>query len=116
MRLRIALSLPLLALMLPLTVAAQTAGQGAVQPGQPGWREYSPSQRYQALKNYQQHNKLPDDRREKVEQNYERWRAMPESERERMRKNYQRFQKLPPDQRHKLTERYRNQPKHPPGP
>lgn len=88
-------------------VSASAAPQRLAQ----NWHEYSPSERYKALRNYRSYEALPNDRREKVERNYQRWQAMPEPERERMRKNYQRYQQLRPEQRNRLKQRYLDQPK-----
>ena len=77
-----------------------------------GWREYSPRERYDALRNYRNYEALPNDRRENVERNYQRWQAMPPQERDRIRQNYQRYQQLPPDQRNRLKQRYQGPPKH----
>lgn len=71
------------------------------------WQDYGPRERYEALRNYQQHEQQPQERRERVEKNYERWRTMPEQQRDRMRQQYQRFQQLPPEQRQRLQHQQR---------
>ncbi len=91
-------------------IAAPAHGRTPQRVAQ-GWRDYSPRERYEALRNYRQHEALPDEHRENVERNYQRWRAMPEQERERIRQNYERYRQLPPEQRDRLRERYRSQPK-----
>lgn len=70
------------------------------------WRELSPSERYNALRNYRQHERLPEDSRRDVERRYERWQQMSPDERERVRQNYERLQQLPPQERDRLNRKY----------
>lgn len=70
------------------------------------WKELSPTERYDALQNYQHHQQLPADRQEDVERRYERWRNMPPDERARVRRNYDRLQHLPPKEREQFERKY----------
>jgi hypothetical protein len=70
------------------------------------WDEMSPRQRYDAMRNYQQHQNLPADQQRDMEQRYQRWQQMPEQERDRIRQNFQRYQALPQDQRDDFQRRY----------
>jgi uncharacterized protein DUF3106 len=70
------------------------------------WRELSPGERYDTLKNYQQHERLPEDGRRDVEKRYERWQQMSPDERDHIRQNYQRFQQLPPQERARIQQKY----------
>jgi hypothetical protein len=99
-----------LAISLLAAWAIATPASARVSVIAEGWHEYSPRERYEALRNYRQHEALPNERRENIERNYERWRNMPEPEREHMRQNYERYRQLPPEQRNRLRERYRSRP------
>ena len=70
------------------------------------WRELSPGERYDALQNYRQHERLPEDTRRAIEKRYERWQQMSPEERERIRQNYQRLQQLPPQERERIQRKY----------
>ena len=70
------------------------------------WRELSPGERYETLRNYQQHERLPEDSRRDIEKHYERWQQMSPDERDRVRQNYQRFQQLPPQERDRMQRKY----------
>ena len=80
------------------------------------WRELSPGERYDTLRNYQQHERLPEDGRRDVERRYERWQQMSPDDRDRVRQNYQRMQQLPPHERDRLHRKYEKwrQQGHPP--
>ena len=71
------------------------------------WRELSPGERYETLKNYQQHERLPEDGRRDVEKRYERWQQMSPDERDHIRQNYERFQQLPPQERARIQREVR---------
>jgi hypothetical protein len=70
------------------------------------WRELSPAERYHTLKNYQEHERLPEDSRRDVEKRYERWQQMSPDERAHIRQNYERFQQLPPQERARIQQKY----------
>ena len=70
------------------------------------WRELSPGERYDTLRNYRQHERLPEDGRRDVEQRYQRWQQMSPDERDRVRQNYERLQQLPPQERDRLNRKY----------
>ena len=70
------------------------------------WRELSPGERYDTLKNYQQHESLPEDSQRAVEKRYERWQQMSPDERNRIRQNYERLQQLPPQERARIQQKY----------
>src|SRR5574341_1805466 len=70
------------------------------------WQDLSPRERYNLLRNYRQHEQLPQERRQEIEKRYERWQGMSDDEREKIRQNYQRFQQLPPQERERFHQRY----------
>jgi hypothetical protein len=71
------------------------------------WQDYSPSERYEALRNYRRHQKLPRDEQRAVEQQYQRWQGLPEGERDRIRRNYDRYRELPQTERDQFERKYR---------
>jgi len=75
------------------------------------WQDYSPRERYEALRNYRRHEQLPEDRQREVEKQYERWQGMPEQERAKIRENYERYQNLSPREQERLERRYRDMKK-----
>ena len=70
------------------------------------WRELSPGERYNTLRNYQEHERLPEDSRRDVEKSYERWQQMSPEERARVRQNYERLQQMPPQERDRMQRKY----------
>lgn len=70
------------------------------------WNSYGPRDRYEAMRNYEQHKKLPKKERRDIERQYDRWREMPDEERARVRRNYERLQQLSPDERRKFEKKY----------
>ena len=70
------------------------------------WRDLSPKERYDALQNYRQHERLPEDRQRDIEKRYERWQGMSPDERDRVRQNYERFRQLPPGERERFQRKY----------
>lgn len=92
--------------MIAAVVALGLVLAGPPQLAQQSWQEMSPGQRYDAMRNYQQHQNLPADRQKAIEQRYQRWQQMPESERDRVRENYQRYQALPEGEQQDFRRRY----------
>jgi hypothetical protein len=70
------------------------------------WRDLSPKERYDAMRNYDYFQRLPQDRKQDVERDYERWRNMPPDKRDRVRQNYQRFERLGPREREQFERKY----------
>ncbi len=70
------------------------------------WRELSPGERYETLRNYRQHERLPEDSQRDIERRYERWQRMSPDERDRVRQNYERLRQMPPPERERLQRRY----------
>jgi hypothetical protein len=70
------------------------------------WRELSPGERYETLRNYRQHERLPEDSRRDIERRYERWQRMSPDERDRIRQNYERLRHMPPPERDRLQRKY----------
>lgn len=84
-----------------------TAGAGSAVPLlAENWRDMSPAERYEALRNYHRHERLPQDRQRDIEKRYERWQEMSPNERARIKQNYQRFQNLPPGERERFQRKY----------
>lgn len=71
------------------------------------WRDYSPSERYEALRNYRRHQELPRDKQRDVEQQYQRWQNLPEGERDKIRRNYDRYREMPQGERDQFERKYR---------
>lgn len=90
----------LLILLIGATVGAQLCQAG-------DWQNYGPSERYEALRNYRRHEKLPREEQRAVERHYQRWKELPEQERERIRRNYERYRQLPPNERDQFERKYR---------
>jgi len=88
------------------------AGITGVAFGQPqlaqNWRDLSPRERRDALRNYRQHDSLPPQRQHDMEDRYERWRRLSPEEQSRIRRNYDRLQQLDPAERQRLQKRYDN--------
>ena len=72
------------------------------------WQDYSPRERYEALRNYRRHEQLPEDRQREVEKQYQRWQGMPEQERQKIRENYERYRNLSPRDQERIERRYRD--------
>jgi hypothetical protein len=71
------------------------------------WQQYSPEERYEALRNYERHREKPKKNQREVERQYQRWQKMPKGERERIRRNYERYKNMPPEERSRLQEKER---------
>jgi hypothetical protein len=71
------------------------------------WKDYSPSERYEALRNFRRHQERPRDAQRDVEQKYQRWQHMPEGERDKIRRNYERYRDMPPGERDQFDRKYR---------
>jgi hypothetical protein len=93
-----------------LAFAAVTAGAPDLSSGFPlvaqSWQELGPSERYKALRNYQQHERRPEEDRRGIEQRFERWQQMSPDERSRIRQNYERLQQMPPQDRERFQKKY----------
>lgn len=66
------------------------------------WRELSPNERYEAMRNYEEHRQLPSGSQKAVEGQYDRWRAMSPEEKDRVRSNYDKLRKMPPKERERF--------------
>jgi hypothetical protein len=94
------------AVFLALAVLATASPAGAEPRPAQDWRDLSPTQRYEALQHYWQHERLPQERQQDIEQRYERWRSLPSDERDRVRQNYERFRQLTPSERERFERKY----------
>ncbi|OFV87481.1 MAG: hypothetical protein A3J75_03490 [Acidobacteria bacterium RBG_16_68_9] len=72
------------------------------------WQEYSPGERYEALRNYRRHQKLPRRDQQEVERQYQRWQNLEPDKRARIRENYERYRSLPPGEQDQFERRYRS--------
>jgi hypothetical protein len=72
------------------------------------WRDYSPSERYEALRNFRRHQELPRDTQRDVEQKYQRWQNLPEGERDKIRRNYDRYREMPQGEREQFERKYKS--------
>lgn len=70
------------------------------------WQDLGPRERFDAMRNYEQHRRLPEERQRAVEDRYERWRQMPPDEQSRIRQNYDRLQRKDPQERDRFEKRY----------
>jgi hypothetical protein len=71
------------------------------------WQQYSPGERYEALRNYERHREKPKENQREVERQYQRWQKMPKEEQERIRRNYERYKSMPPEERSRLQKQER---------
>lgn len=81
-------------------------------PGRPGmwrrqpaferWRHLTPEQRQKVLE------KLPPERRRRLQEQFDRLDHMPEPQRRRLEQRYERFRSLPPEQQERIREVYRH--------
>ena len=77
-------------------------GPGAVPPqALERFNRMTPSERREAL------DKLPPERRQRMERRLEQWANTPESERTRLRGSYQRFQEMPPEKQQEVRQLFR---------
>jgi hypothetical protein len=76
------------------------------------WHDFSPKERYDALRNYRRHQQLPAERQRDIEKGYERWRRLPPDERARVRQNYERFKQMPPRERERFERKYEKWRRH----
>lgn len=72
------------------------------------WQQYSPTERYEALRNFRRHQELPRDEQRDVEQQYQRWQNLPQDERDKIRRNYDRYRDMPPAERDQFERKYRS--------
>ncbi len=72
------------------------------------WQQYSPGERYEALRNYRRHRKLPREEQQEVERQYQQWQQMEPERRARIRENYERYRSLPPGEQDQFERRYRS--------
>jgi hypothetical protein len=93
----------LLALATCVTLAHQVAAFPLLAQN---WRELSPGERYDTLRNYQQHERLPENSQRDIEKRYERWQQLSPDARARGRQNYERLQQMPPQERDRLQRKY----------
>lgn len=70
------------------------------------WDNLGPRDRYEAMRNYEQHRRLPKQERRDIERQYQRWQEMPQEDRRRVRRNYERLQQLSPDERRRFERKY----------
>ena len=93
-----------------LTVALVLSGGPQVVPAWPlfaqNWRDLGPRERYDAMQNYWNHQRLPEDRKRDIENRYEHWQQLPPDERARIRQNFERFRQLPPQERERFQRKY----------
>jgi len=83
------------------------------------WRDLGPKERYDAMQNYWQHQRLPQERQRDVERRYQRWQGLSPEQRARIRQNYERYQRLPPQDRERFQrkfEKWQKQSQPPPPP
>jgi Protein of unknown function (DUF3106) len=95
-----------LALLMVVMSVVAPSGVMAFPTLAQNWRELSPGERYDTLRNYQEHERLPEDSQREIEKRYERWQRMSPDERERIRQNYERMQQLSPRERDRLQRKY----------
>jgi Protein of unknown function (DUF3106) len=67
------------------------------------WRNLTPKQREDVLRNYQRWRTLPPQDKDHLQQEFQRWRNLPKDERDRLRKRYD---KLSPEEQRNLRNNY----------
>ncbi len=70
------------------------------------WQNLTPRQRYEALRNFKEHESRPEDRQRDIEERYQRWQSLPDNERDRIRQNYERYRALPQPERDRFQRKY----------
>jgi hypothetical protein len=55
------------------------------------WDDLSPSQRERALRNYQNYQELPADKKRDIDRHYEKWKKLPRGDQERYRQKHDEY-------------------------
>jgi hypothetical protein len=84
-------------LLLPVSGWALDGGEN--------WRQLSPQERENVLRNYQRWQNLPPKDKEYLREEWNRWQSLPQDRRERLRQRYDELHKLPPEQQRNLRDR-----------
>lgn len=70
--------------------------------GGDNWRNLSPQERENVLRNYQRWQNLTPQDKEHLQEEWQRWRSLPQDQRDRLRKRYE---QLSPKEQRQLRER-----------
>ena len=71
--------------------------------GADNWRNLSPKERENVLRNYQRWQNLPPQDKEYLQEEWQRWRSLPPDQRDRLRKRYD---QLSPREQRQLREQF----------
>jgi hypothetical protein len=71
--------------------------------GADNWRNLSPKERENVLRNYQRWQNLPPQDKEHLQEEWQRWRSLPQDQRDRLRKRYD---QLSPKEQRQLREQF----------
>jgi hypothetical protein len=74
--------------------------------GADNWRNLSPKERENVLRNYQRWQNLPKQDKEHLQEEWQRWRNLPPDQRDKLRKRYDELHKLSPKEQRQLREQY----------
>ncbi|MGE5306381.1 MAG: DUF3106 domain-containing protein [Alphaproteobacteria bacterium] len=74
--------------------------------GADNWRNLSPQERENVLRNYQRWQNLAPQDKEHLQEEWQRWRSLPQDQRDRLRKRYDELHKLSPKEQRQLREQY----------
>jgi hypothetical protein len=84
-----------LLLLLPASVQALDGGDN--------WRQLSPKERENVLRNYQRWQNLPPKDKEHLREEWKHWESLPQDRRDRLR---QRYDRLSPEEQRHLRDQY----------
>ena len=71
--------------------------------GADNWRNLSPKERENVLRNYQRWQSLPQKDKEYLREEWDHWRSLPQDQRDRLRKRYD---QLSPKERRQMREQF----------
>ena len=74
--------------------------------GADNWRNLSPKERENVLRNYQRWQNLPPQDKEHLQEEWQRWRSLPPDQRDKLRKRYDDLHKLSPKEQRQLREQF----------
>ena len=72
--------------------------------GADNWRNLSPKERENVLRNYQRWQSLPPRDKEHLQEEWDRWRSLPPDQRDKLRKRYDELHKLSPKEQRQLRD------------
>ena len=74
--------------------------------GADNWRNLSPKEQENVLRNYQRWQNLPPQDKEHLQGEWDRWRSLPPDQRDKLRKRYDELHKLSPKEQRQQREQF----------